>query len=90
MGLVACGIVFFVFLFLIEHFPGFVKLLALMFIQSLAALIINTASGAVVTLCCLGVLAVLAFLVALPLIISYAAGLLFIILFCIGLGQMVK
>jgi hypothetical protein len=90
MGLVACAITFFIFLFLIEHFPGLIKLIAVMFLVSLAALIVNPATGAVVTLCCLGVLAFLAFLVAIPLFLSWLAGFAFIALLCIGLGQLVK
>lgn len=90
MGLIGLIITFFAFAFLAEHFPGVFKLIVIMFFVSLTALIVNPAAGAAVTLTCLAVLAVILFLAALPFILSYLAGVVFIVLLCIGLGQLVK
>ena len=90
MGLIGLLITFLAFAFLAEHFPGVFKLIVIMFFSCLAVLIVNPAAGAGLTLICLAVLAVIVFLAALPLILSYAAGVAFIVLLCIGLGQLVK
>jgi hypothetical protein len=92
VGIIGLGtvITFFIFYFLADHFPGLFKLIIMMFFVSLTCLMIDPQMGAVVTLCCLAVLFCIAMLVAIPLILSYLAGVAFIVLFIIGLGQLVK
>lgn len=92
MGVIGLGTVvtFFVFYFLADHFPGLFKLIAGMFVLCLTCLIIDPQMGAVVTLGCLAVLFCIAALIALPLILSYLAGVAFIVLLIIGLGQLVR
>ena len=90
MAFLGLAVTFIAFVLIAEHFPWFFKLLVIMFCTCLTVLIVNPAAGAALTMICLAVLAVIVFLAALPLILSYAAGVAFIVLLCIGLGQLVK
>jgi hypothetical protein len=92
VGLIGIGgiITFAVFYTISTYFPGLMKLLWISFIACFIVLMINPAAGAALTLCVIGAFGLIGFLLALPLILSYCAGVAFIVLLIIGLGELAK
>ena len=70
------------------YYPGLAKLIFVCFCASVAIMLVDPGAGAAFTL--LWILPMLGFLVllALPLVLAYVAGIAFICLFIIGLGQL--
>jgi len=87
--MIIVGFTFIFFWMLIGWFPKLAKVCAICFLFSLGLLALDPALGAVFTLGWLGMILLMMILIALPLILSYAAGILFIMLFVIGLAELI-
>jgi hypothetical protein len=87
--MIVVGFTFLLFWLLIGYFPKLAKVCAICFLSSICLLALDPALGAVFTLGWLGMICLMMLIIALPLILSYAAGILFIMLFVIGLAELI-
>ena len=75
---------------LITYCPGLAKALGFCFILSLILLIGDPALGAQFTIIWLSILTLVLIIAAIPFVLMYLSGILFVALFFYGFGQLIK